>query len=160
VQRPVGLALYGGLVPVELREYARLHVEGHFLGCEKHPEAAGTQGPLDRLARVVRIPTLTYDYYVLLAVVAWPAAHGRGVGAKLIAAGSHAVAWRVAFGAETVGFLKLAIFGLRAIEHPARAVALTTVMIAVQASCPSLRTALTQSRRSEGRNPYRRLEVI
>jgi hypothetical protein len=35
-------------------------------------------------------------------------------------------------GTEAVGFLKLAIFSLRAIEHPARAVALTTEMIAVQ----------------------------
>jgi hypothetical protein len=34
----------------------------------------------------------------------------------------------VPFGTQTVGFLKLAIFGLRAIEHPARAVALTTVI--------------------------------
>ena len=65
MQRPVGLALYGGLVPVELREYARLHVEGHFLGCEKHPEAAGT---LDRLARVVNIPILKDDYDVLRAI--------------------------------------------------------------------------------------------
>ena len=46
---------------------------------------------------------------MLLAVVAWPAAYGRGTGAKVSAAGSHAVAWDVAFGTETVGFLKLAI---------------------------------------------------
>jgi len=82
---------------------------------------------------------------MLLAAVAFSATHGRGAGAKLTTAGSHAVAWRMAFGTETVGFLKLAIFGLRAIEHPPRAVALTTEMIAVHASCPSLRTALTQS---------------
>ena len=78
---------------------------------------------------------------MLLAVVAFPAAHGRGAGAKVTAAGSHAVAWRVTFGTETVGFLELAIFGLRAIEHPPRAVAITTEMIAVHASCPSLPTA-------------------
>jgi len=72
------------------------------------------------------------DYDVLLAVVAWPAAHGRGAGAKVSTAGSHAVAWRVTLGTQTVGFLKLAIFGLRAIEHPPRAVALTTEMIALK----------------------------
>ena len=82
---------------------------------------------------------------MLLAVVAWPAAHGRGARAKMTAAGSHAVAWRVTFGTETIGFLKLAIFGLRAIEYPPRAVALTTVMIAVQAICLSVRIASTQS---------------
>jgi hypothetical protein len=38
------------------------------------------------------------------------------------AAGSHAVARRVTFGTEAVGFLEPAIFGLRAIEHPPRAV--------------------------------------
>jgi hypothetical protein len=38
------------------------------------------------------------------------------------AAGSHAVARRVTFGTEAVGFLEPAIFGLRAIEHPYRAV--------------------------------------
>jgi hypothetical protein len=91
---------------------------------------------------------------VILAVVAWPQAPGRGAGAKVTIAGSHAVARRMTLGTETVGFLEPVIFGLRAIEHPARAVALTTVMITVQASCPSLRTALTQSRRSEGRNLY------
>jgi hypothetical protein len=37
------------------------------------------------------------------------------------AAGSHAVARRVTFGTEAVGFLEPAIFGLRAIEHPPRA---------------------------------------
>jgi hypothetical protein len=74
-------------------------------------------------------------YDVLLAVVGWPAVHGRGAGARVTAAGSHAVAWRVAFGTETVSFFKLAIFGLRAIEYPARAVALTTEMIAVHTSC-------------------------
>ena len=78
---------------------------------------------------------------MLLAVVAFPAAPGRGAGAKVTAAGSHAVARRMTFGTQTVGFLKLAIFGLRAIEHPARAVALTTEMIAIHASCPSLQTA-------------------
>jgi hypothetical protein len=46
---------------------------------------------------------------VLFAVVARPAAHGRGARAKLTAAGSHAVARRVTFGTQTVGFLKLAI---------------------------------------------------
>jgi hypothetical protein len=38
----------------------------------------------------------------------------------------------MSFGAETVGFLILAIFGLRAIEHPPRAVAPTTQMMTVQ----------------------------
>jgi hypothetical protein len=63
---------------------------------------------------------------MLLAVVAFPATHGRGAGAQLTTAGSHAVAGHMAFGTETVGFLKLAIFGLRAIEYPPRAVAITT----------------------------------
>jgi GNAT superfamily N-acetyltransferase len=112
------------------------------LGCEKHPEAAGT---LDRLARVVKIPAFVDDYDVLRAVVASPAAHGRGVGAKLTTAGSHAVTWCMAFGTKTVGFLKLAIFGLRTIEYPPRAVAITTEMIAVHASCLFVRTASTQS---------------
>jgi hypothetical protein len=85
------------------------------------------------------------DCAVLLAVVARSAAHGRGAGAKVTEAGSHAEAWRVVFGTETIGFLKLPIFGLRAIEHPPRAVALMTEMIAVHARCPSLRTASTQS---------------
>ena len=46
---------------------------------------------------------------MFFAVVAWPAAHGRGAQAKLTAAGSHAVAWRVTFGTQMVGLLKLAI---------------------------------------------------
>jgi hypothetical protein len=95
---------------------------------------------------------------MLLAVVAFPAAHGRGAGAQLTTAGSHAVAGHMAFGTEPVGFLELAIFGLRAIEHPACALALTTEMIAVQASCPSLQTASTQPRRSEGCNSYSKVE--
>jgi hypothetical protein len=82
---------------------------------------------------------MTYD--VLLAVVAWPAAHGRGARAEVTTAGSHAVARRVTLGTELVGFLKLAIFGLRAIEHPPCAVALTTEMIATHASRPFLPTA-------------------
>ena len=45
------------------------------------------------------------------AVVDWPAAHGRWKGAKVSTAGSHAVARRVTFGTQTVGFLKLAILG-------------------------------------------------
>jgi len=49
-------------------------------------------------------------YDTLLAVVAWPQALGRGAGAKVSTAGSHAVAWRVTLGTQTVGFLKLAIF--------------------------------------------------
>src|SRR5215208_1063546 len=91
--------------------------------------------------RVVNNPT-PWIRDMLLAVVAFHATHGRGARAKLTAAGSHAVARRMAFGTETVGFLKLAIFGLRALEHPACAVALTTEMIAVHASRPPLRTAL------------------
>src|SRR5687767_5408194 len=97
---------------------------------------------------------------MLLGVVAFPAAPGRGARAELTTAGSHAVARRVAFGTEPVCFLELAICGLRAIEHPPRAVAITTEMITVHASCPSLRTALTQSRNGEGCNLYSRLEVI
>src|SRR5215213_6971450 len=89
---------------------------------------------------------------VLLAVVALPAAHGRSAGAKVTAAGSHAVAWRMTFGTETVGFLKLAIFGLRAIEYPPRAVALTTEMIAVHASCLYVQTASPLSRSSSRRS--------
>jgi hypothetical protein len=105
------------------------------------PQSRWSAEPLDCLARAVKTPTLKDGYDVLLAVVALPAAPGREAGAKVTAARSHAVAWRVTFGTETVGFLELAIFGLRAIEHPARAVALTTEMIAVQSSYPSLRTA-------------------
>ena len=136
-----------------------MRTEGLLLGRDT-PRSPRAAGPLDRLARVVNVPTLMDDYDVLLTVVAWPAALGRRAGAKVSTAGSHAVAWRVAFGTEKVGFLKLATFGLRAIEHPARAVALTTERIAVHASCPSIRTALTQSRRGEGCNPYSRSEVI
>jgi hypothetical protein len=77
-----------------------------FLGCEKHPETAGT---LDRLARVVNITTLKDGYAVLLAVVAWSAAPGHGAGAKATAAGSRAVARRGTFGTQTIGFLRLAI---------------------------------------------------
>ena len=84
---------------------------GHlFLGCEEYPKAGGT---LDPLAMAVKIPSLMDGYAVLLAVVAFPAAHGRGAGAKMTTAGPHAVAWRMTFGTEPVGFLKLAIFSLR-----------------------------------------------
>ena len=62
-------------------------------------------------------PTLMDDYDMLLAVVAWSAADGRGAGAKVTAAGPHAVALRMAFGTQTVGFLKPAIFALSAIEY-------------------------------------------
>ena len=79
---------------------------------------------------------------MILAVVASPAAHHRGVGAKSIATVPHAVAWRVAFGTKAVGFLNSAVYGLRAIENPARAVALLTQMIALQASRPPLRNLL------------------
>jgi len=41
----------------------------------------------------------------------------------------------MAFGTETVGFLKLSIFGLCVIEHPTCAAALTAQIIAAQASC-------------------------
>jgi hypothetical protein len=118
------------------------------------PRSPWAEGLLDLLARVVNAPTIADECDVLLAVVAWPAAHGRGAGAKVTTAASDAVAWRMSFGTQTVGFLKLAIFGLRAIEHPACAVALTTEMIAVHASCPYVRTALTHARRSDGCNPY------
>src|SRR5215216_2277144 len=92
------------------------------------------------------------DHDVLLTVVAWPQAPGRGAGAKVTAAGSHAVARRVTFGTKTVGFLELATFSLRAIEHPTCAIALTTGMIVVHASCPSLRTASPLSRSSSRRS--------
>jgi len=55
------------------------------------------------------IPTVAGDRAVLLAVVAQPAAHGRGTAAKVTVPESHAVAWCVTFGTETVGFLILAI---------------------------------------------------
>src|SRR5215203_4696955 len=67
---------------------------------------------------------------VLLAQVDLPAAHGRGAWAQLIVLRSHAVARRVTFGTETVGFLEPAFHGLRAIGHPSRAVALLTGMVA------------------------------
>lgn len=86
------------------------------------PRSPWAAGPLDRLARVVKIPALVDGSDVLLAEVAWPAAPARGADAKVTAAGSHAVARRVTFGTEAVGFLEPAIFGLRAIEHPPRAV--------------------------------------
>jgi hypothetical protein len=124
------------------------------------PRSPWAAGPLDRLARVVNVPTIVDGYDVLLAVVARPAAHGRGARAKATAAGSHAVARRVALGTEAVGFLEPAVFGLRVVGHPARAAAPTTEIIAVHASCLYFRTALTQSRRSEGCNPYSRSEVI
>src|SRR4051794_32959779 len=76
---------------------------------------------------------------MILAAVASLAAHHRGTGgtgAKSIVTVPHAVAWRVAFGTGAVGFLKSAVYGLRAIENPARAVALLTEMIAFQASRP------------------------
>jgi hypothetical protein len=50
---------------------------------------------LNLLARAVNIPTVVDGCDVLLAVVAFPAAHGRGAVAKATAAGSHAVARRV-----------------------------------------------------------------
>ena len=137
----VEAALYGGLASGELRGYALLHIGGHIL-LRETPLRRLAEGPLDHLARAVIIPTLKDDYAVLLAVEAKSAAHARGAGTKVTATGSHAVARRVTFGTETVGFFKFAIFGLRAIEYPARAVALTTEMIAVQASRPPIRTAL------------------
>src|SRR5215212_6387042 len=76
------------------------------------------------------IPTVVGECAVLLAVVAQPASHGCGTRAKVTVPVSHAVARRVTLGTETVGFLKLAVFGLRAIGHPARAVALPAVIIA------------------------------
>src|SRR5215217_3587180 len=79
---------------------------------------------------------------MILAVVASPAAHHRGVSAKSIATVPYAVAWRVAFGTKAVGFLNSAVYGLRAIENPARAVALLIQMIALQASRPPLRNLL------------------
>src|SRR5215213_8827286 len=97
---------------------------------------------------LVNVPTVVDAFDVLLTVVAWPQAPGRGAGAKVSTAGSHAVAWRMTFGTETVGFLKLAIFCLRAIEYPARTVTLTTEMIAVHARCPSLPRASPLSRNS------------
>ena len=64
---------------------------------------------LNRPAGAVNLPTVAGDHAVLFAVVAQPAAHGRGAGAKVTAAGFQAVAWRVTLGTEAVGFLKLAI---------------------------------------------------
>jgi len=45
---------------------------------------------------------------VLLAVVDLPAAHDCRTRAKPVVARDHAVAWRVALGTETVGFLESA----------------------------------------------------
>ena len=67
---------------------------GPLLGV-RAPRSPWAAGPLDRPAGVVDIPTLVDGYDVLLAVVARPAAHGRGAGARVAAAGSHAVARRV-----------------------------------------------------------------
>src|SRR5215212_6467964 len=78
------------------------------------------------------IPTVVDECAVLLAVVAWPASHGRGTRAKVTVPVSHTVARRAAAGTETVGFLKLAVFGLRAIGRPARAAALPAVIIALK----------------------------
>ena len=77
-------------------------------------------------------PTVAGDRAVLLAVVAQPAAHGRGARAKPPVTEPHAVAWRVTLGTEAVGYLEPAIYGLRVIGHPARAVALPAVIIAFE----------------------------
>ncbi len=88
------------------------------LGVSDTPKPLGRRASRSpRKASSMSLPSwMTYD--VLLAVVAWPAAPGRGAGAKVATAGSHAVARRMTFGTEAVGFLKRALFGLRAIEHP------------------------------------------
>ena len=66
------------------------------------PQSLWAAGPLDRLTSPINIPTLMDGCDVLLAVVAWPAAPGRGAEAKVTAAGSHAVARRVTLGTEAV----------------------------------------------------------
>ena len=66
VERPVGLTLYGGPVPAELREYALLHMEAPLLEVCETPRSRRAAGPLDRLARVVRIPTVVDGCDVLL----------------------------------------------------------------------------------------------
>jgi hypothetical protein len=94
---------------------------------------------------------------MLLAVVAFPAAHDRGARAELIVTGFHAVAWRVAFGTETIGLLNLSIYGLRAIKNPARAVALAKQISAVQAAYPSLRTVDVRKRLLRDARGFREL---
>ena len=92
----------------------------------------------NRLASVVNIPTVVdtrHDPCSSSLSRSAPSRDG-GTGAKSIVTVPHAVAWRVAFGTGAVGFLKSAVYGLRAIENPARAVALLTEMIAFQASGP------------------------
>jgi hypothetical protein len=56
-----------GLASGELRGYALLRVGDLFLRCATLRSPWGA-GPLDRLARVVRIPTLKDDYDVLRAI--------------------------------------------------------------------------------------------
>jgi hypothetical protein len=69
VQCFVEAALFGGLASAELRGYALLHVGGLFLGWAI-PRSPWAAGPLDRLARLVRIPTLVDGCDVLLTVAA------------------------------------------------------------------------------------------
>src|SRR5215212_6706151 len=84
---------------------------------------------------------------MLLAVVALTAAHGRGARAKSVAAGSHAVAWRVALGTEAIGFFEPAVGGLREVGHPSSAVALLTGRVALKVPL----TAHERYRRSGGK---------
>jgi hypothetical protein len=102
---------------------------------------------LNRPAGAINLPTVAGDRAALLAVVAQPAAHGCGARAKVTAAVSHAVAWRVTLGTEAVGYLELAVFGLRAIGCPARAVALQAGIVALKVPA----TAHASYRRSGGK---------
>src|SRR5215212_8914618 len=98
----------------------------------------------NRFASVVNIPTVVDTRRNPCSSSLSRSAPSRngGTGAKSIVTVPHAVAWRVASGTGAVGFLKSAVYGLRAIENPARAVALLTEMIALQASHPPLRNPL------------------
>jgi hypothetical protein len=48
VQRPVGLPLYGGLVPGVLREYALLHIGGLFLNGSLGNDGTVADNVMDR----------------------------------------------------------------------------------------------------------------
>lgn len=91
-----------------------------------------------------RYPTGVGDFDVLFAIEVEPAANGAGAGAKTGGLRAHAIAGRVAVGTEAIGFLKLAVHGLRAVGYPARTVALPTEGTD-HASCPLLRRAPTPS---------------
>ena len=97
---------------------------------EECPEAPGAHVTRTR-SQSPPAPLPPWMREMLLAVVAPPAAHDPWARAKPLAVRSHAVAWRAALGAEAVGLLEPAVYGLRAVGHPARAVALAAGTIAL-----------------------------